>query len=200
MRYESLELRGQQAQQQLAAAGARAAEADSLAERLARMQAEHAALRASSEAVSGSREGELAQLRATAASLRDELADLRSVNEVLRQQATRQPSSALSLQQQMSLGQAAGGGGGGLDGMLERSLSGASSASASASQLAGRQRTASEAGMDALLSSDAGLYAPNWQYRKHAVSYAVARHGCAPCLPACLPVCLPARMPASRAT
>ena len=199
MRYESLELRGQQAQQQLAAAKARAAEADSLAECLARMQAEHAALRASSEAVSGSREGELAQLQATAASLRDELADLRSVNEVLRQQATRQPSSALSLQQQMSLGQAAGGGGGGgggLDGMLERSLSGASSASASASQLAGRQRTASEAGMDALLSSDAGLYAPNWQYRKHAVSYAVARHGRAPCLPACLP----ARMPASRAT
>ena len=167
LRYESLELRAQQAQQAAAAAAARAAEADSLAQRLERLQAEHAALRAASGAASDSQAGELSQLRAAHASLKDELADVRSVNEVLRAQLARQPSSAggsaanlsfATLQQQPTFG-VAGAGLGGLGGELERAVSNASLASSLAAL---QQRQASDAGgmlspVDSLLSPrDAG--------------------------------------------
>ncbi len=168
LRYESLELRAQQAQQAAAAAAARAAEADSLAQRLERLQAEHAALRAASGAASDSQAGELSQLRAAHASLKDELTDLRAVNEVLREQLARQPSSAgasnanlslAALQQQPSFGAVAGMGLGSAGGELERAVSNASLASSLAAL---QQRQASDAGgllspMDSMLSPlDAG--------------------------------------------
>ncbi|KAL4857882.1 UDP-glucuronosyltransferase 3A2 [Chlorella vulgaris] len=133
LRYESLELRAQQAAQQLAAAAAQAVEAQGLHEQFERLQEEYAALRASSDAASGSRQGELAQLKATAASLRDEIADLRSVNEVLRQELARQPAPGFGPQGSSDL----------LQGLEERSASGISSASL---QPSSRQRTVSEQG------------------------------------------------------
>lgn len=146
MRYESLELRAQQAQQALSAAAARAAEADSLSERLEQLQAEHAVLRASSDAASGSQQGELATLRAANAALKDEVTDLRSLSDVLREQLARQPGSAGS----SGLNLASGGSGlpGGFE--LERD--------ASLASLGARQLSQSDAGgaplspMDSLMS------------------------------------------------
>lgn len=124
-----------------------------LQERLARLQGEHAALRATTEAATGSAAGELAGLRATVASLRDELADLRSVNEVLRQQAARPLPSAGSLQHSRSVSLAAGAAPSEGGSELER-LPSAASLAGSAQQplgLAGRGRTSSEYGGEGLL-------------------------------------------------
>lgn len=159
LRYESLELRAQQAAAQLAAALQRAAEAEELQQRLGRLQAEHAALRASTEAATGSAAGELAGLRATVASLRDEMADLRSVNEVLRQQATRAAPASGSLQHSLSVS-LAGPAGGEAGGELERMPSAASLAgSAQPLGLTGRTRTSSDFGGEGLLSPAASASA-----------------------------------------
>ena len=155
LRYESLELRAQQVQAQLAAAAARAGEADTLSDRLARLQAEHATLRASTEAATGNAQGELAGLRATVAALREEVADLRSVNEVLRQQAARQPpSGAGSRQQSLSQSVAAGLGGGGSESSEALEAFPSSASLPGGGVAAGRQPTGSE---DALLSPAASI-------------------------------------------
>ena len=139
MRYESLELRLQQVQAQLAGAAERAAAAESLQAQLAALSAEHAVLRTASSAAADSRDAELARLSEGNANLRDEVASLRSLVETLR------AGSSTSMN----------GGLGGVGGAaatprasvsLDRSASNLTSLSGAGGRELGHLRTQSEAG------------------------------------------------------